>query len=342
MLHIPHLKRGFIVALALSTAVCLSAGTAQAKTYRWVTWKAKGAGDAMALTTKWFADEFAKRTGGKEKIEVMWGGSAASIRETPDAISAGVGAMGDIALPYFMDKFVLNNAAGYFVPQPLSAIELAESMERWHEIYPQFDNEFAKYKLKAIAWRPLEAYGLLCTKPVRNLADLKGKRIRSYGTAYPALIEALGATPVSVTTTEAYQALERGILDCTPTGLSYAHGFKYDEVAKYYTALPLGSSYGQVIAMNLDAYNSLDEVTREILVGLGREYSIKYVVELNKVAEQVRAGWKKKGVEYISFPKDGLREIVENKGVQAIRQKWIGRATELGVPAEKIADELRF
>ena len=330
------------IAAILGSTIIAYAGSASAETYRFLTWKAEGAGDAQAETIKWLVDEFAERTGGEHEIEVMWGGSAASIREISDALSAGLGAMGDIPLPYYMDKFLLNNAASYFLPQPLSTIELAEAQERWHDLYPQFGEELAKYNLKAIAWRPLEEYGMLCREPMRTLEDFKGKRIRSYGTAYPALIEAMGATPVSVTTTEAYEALERGILDCTPTGLSYAHGFKYDEVAKYFTAMPLGSSYGQVVAMNLDTYNSMDEKTKQVIDDLGQQYALHYAIELNKLVDEIRQGWEEKGVEYIEFSADDMQPLIDSPGVQGIRQEWIDRAKEMGVPAEQIAKELKF
>jgi len=220
-------------------------------------------------------------------------------------------------------------------------IEIGSAMGRWHRIYPQFDAEMAKYNLKTIGFRPLENYGMLCTKPIRSLDDFKGKRIRTYGFAYPALVEALGGTPVSISTSEAYEALERGILDCTPIGPSLAHGWKYDEVAKYYIEVPLGASFGHMLTMNLDSYNKLDEQTRAIVDGLGAEYTVEYAVQLDITTDKVLDGWAEKGVEVIPFPREQLAKVIDNDGIQKVRQEWIERAKALGVPAEKIAAELR-
>ena len=71
-------------------------------------------------------------------------------------------------------------------------------MEYWYRTYPQFEQELAKYNLKTIGFRPLEDYGIICTKPIHSIEDFKGKRIRTYGFAYPAFVQALGATPVSM------------------------------------------------------------------------------------------------------------------------------------------------
>lgn len=315
---------------------------AQADTFKWITFKPQGAGDAQSISTQWFVDEFKKRTGGQHEIEVFWGGSVAKTREIPETLAAGVGDFGDIVTPYFPDKFPMNNAVGFFIPQPKSTLEIAEMMEGWHEKYPQFGEELAKHNLKAIGFRPLESYGLLCTSPVRSAEDLKGKRIRTYGFAYPALVEALGATPVSVATSEAYEALERNILDCTPIGPALAHGWKYDEVAKYYIEIPLGASFGHLIAMNLNTYMSMDDETRGVVDQLGKDYAKAYSDELNKTIAQVRAGWPDKGVEVIEFPVEELTSVIGDERIQSVRNEWISRADAAGVPSAEIVKELSF
>lgn len=330
--------------IAATVALSLAATVfhAEAETLKWITFKPEGAGDAQARSTKWYVEEFNKRTGGKDKIQVFWGGSVAKTAEIPDTLSAGVGDFGDIITPYFPDKFPLNNAVGFFIPQPHSPIEIAHMMEKWHQEYPQFEKELAKANLKAVGYRPLEDYGLLCTKPVKALADLKGLRIRSYGFAYPALIQALGATPISINTAEAYDALSRNVIDCTPIGPALARGWKFDEVAKYYIEFPFGASFGHLIAMNLDSYNDLDPKTKAVVDQLTKDYSVKYTQMLDNDEKTVREEWKSMGVEIIPFPKEGLAKIIEDPRVQKVRQRWIQRAEAAGVPAEKIADQLKF
>ncbi|MGB3742097.1 MAG: TRAP transporter substrate-binding protein DctP [Castellaniella sp.] len=336
-------RKKVLVALLACAVGSVSFGfstSAGAEELRWLTWKAKDAGDVMASNIQWFADQVAARTDGKVTIKVMWGGSAAAQREIPDALSSGVGQIGDVVMPYYMDKFVLNNAFGFFIPQPLNTKQLGDMMAKWHSEYPQFDQEMAKYNLKVVGYRPLESYGLLCTKPVHKLSDLTGKRIRSYGTAYPPLIEALKATPVTVSTTEAYQALQRGIIDCTPTGITYTDSFKYDEVAKYYMNLPFGSNFGQFIVMNLTAYNKLSEEARSVIDSLGRQNVDDFVKRMVPLQEAVRKHWKELGVQYIDFPADTFKDVIKAPKVQAIRQTWIDAASKAGLPSEKLAQEM--
>jgi TRAP-type C4-dicarboxylate transport system substrate-binding protein len=330
-------------AAAAAAALVLGAlSPAQATTLKWITFKPQNAGDAQSISTQWFVDEFKKRTGGKSEIQMFWGGSVAKDKEIPDFLSGGAADMGDIITPYFPDKFPLNNAVGYFIPQPHSTIEIGELMQYWHRVYPQFDQELAKYNLKAIGFRPLENYGMICRKPVKSIEDFKGLRIRTYGFAYPAFVQALGGTPVSMSSSDGYEALQRGILDCSPIGPSLAHGWKYDEVAKYYIDIPIGASFGHLIAMNLASYKKLDDATRSILDGLGEEYAMRYTTDLDILTKKIVAGWKQKGVTVIHLPKEQFAHVLDFPAVKAVREKWIEKAKAAGVPAEEIADEFKF
>lgn len=326
-----------LAGLTAAALVGFAADT-EAKTLRYITFKPQAANDAHSISLQWFVDEFKKRTGGEHEMEVFWGGSVAGQREIPDALETGVGDIGDIVGPYFQDQMPLNNVVTFFQPQPNSEVELGQKLVQWYDKYPQFDEEMKRYNMKIVGWRPLEDYGLICRQPVRSPEDLKGLRIRSYGHALPRVFEAFGATPVSMATAEAYEALERGILDCSPTGVTLARGWRYEEVAKYYVRFPLGANWGHFIAMNRESYDSLDEQTRAILDGLGREYVIQYVNTLYDLTDQILEEWKDTGVEVIAFPEQAMAEAVESEGVQQARQEWIQRAGEMGLPSAEMAE----
>jgi TRAP-type C4-dicarboxylate transport system substrate-binding protein len=325
-----------------AVVLALLAGPASAKELKYITFKPQSANDAQSITMQWFADEFKRRTGGKHTMKIFWGGSVAGIKEVPDALETGVGDIGDLVAPYFQDQFLLNNIVTFFSPQPRSEIELGEKLIEWYEQYPQFDEEMKKYNLKIVGWRPLENYGIICTKPVKSADDLKGLRIRTYGHALPRLFEALGATPVSMSTPEAYEALERNILDCSPIGVTLARGWRYEEVAKYFVKLPLGANWGHYITMNRKSYDALDDQTRAILEGLGREYVVHYVSVLNRLTQQILKEWEGMGVKVLPFPAGPVAKAVQSEGVQKVRREFIERATAKGIPAAELVQFFAF
>lgn len=329
---------------ACATVLALSAPLANAETLNWITYKPQGASDPQAATTQWFADELARRTDGEYEIRIHWGGSMAGINEILNALQDGVGDIGDVVTPYFPDQLPVNNAISFFWPQPMSSIELGLHMEYWHETFPQFGEELADHNLKMVGLRPLESYGMICTSSISSIEDFEGKRIRSYGFALPALIEELGAVPVSMSTPEAYEGLERGIIDCSPVGPTLANGWRYDEVADYYIDIPLGASWGHLIAMNMDSFNSLPDEIQTEMESIGREYLVRYTRQMLEDEQRVLDQWREDGsVEVVDFPRDAFFELVANSDeIRAVQDEWAERVSAVELDPDPIIDVLRI
>lgn len=338
-----RLKAFWRTTAAIGATVLCTTGVSAETTINWITYKPQGAGDPQAVTTQWFADELARRTDGEYTIRIHWGGSLSGINEILNGLTDGVGQIGDIVTPYFPDQLPINNAISFFWPQPNSSIELGLLMNYWNQVHPQFAEELARYNVKMVGLRPLEAYGMMCTSPVRTLADFEGLRIRSFGFALPVLIEEMGAIPVSMSTPDAYEAMQRGILDCTPVGETLARGWRYDEVAPYYIEIPLGASWGHLIGMNLEYFNSLPEEIQFEIESIGREYLLRYSTEMIQATQEIRRNWVESGqVEIIPFPADEFNAMVNaSTRISDIRASWVETVTPSGLEVAPILEALR-
>jgi TRAP-type C4-dicarboxylate transport system substrate-binding protein len=80
----------------------------------------------------------------------------------------------------------------------------------------------------------------MCSSPVRNLEEMKGKRIRTAGSAVSVWVEEAGGIPVNVPSSEMYTGLERGSLDCATNAASDLVDRSLLEVAKHTTLLSTG------------------------------------------------------------------------------------------------------
>lgn len=327
-----------------AVSVGLVAGTAHAETLSYATWQAEASQDLHAISLHWFQDQLKERTNGAHDLRIFWGGTLAGISEIGDAVENGLADMGDLVVPYFPDQLPVNNAIGFFWPQPHSPKELATMMKSFHETIPQFGNELDRFNMKLIGLRPLGYYGILCREPVRTVEDFEGKRIRAYGIALPAAIQAIGGVPVSMSTVETYEALERGVLDCTPIEPVIAHGQKYDEVAKYYVDAPMGASWGQFIVVNTAKWAGLPDDLKQALTEIGDDYVDYFTAEQERLTAEVMAKWAENpDFEVIEIDRDAFLAKTENSDVvKAARLQWIDRAAALGVPAEEIADQMAF
>lgn len=332
-----------ICGAALVVSLC-AAGIAHAERLKYGDYMPQGANE-YSRTAEWMGNEITKRAGNKHSVMMLWGGTVVKVGEVPTAVENNVIDIGPLVTPYFPDQFPINNAIPFFWPQPKTQAQLGELMLKWHAEYPEFAKELAKYKLKLVSVRPLPSYGIICTKPVRTLADFKGLRIRSYGIALPAMLEALGAVPVSMADVDGYEALSNGILDCSPGDPALTVGWKWADVAKYYIDVPMGASWGHILVMNLDKYNALPSDLKKIIDDMKKDYLAEFLRVYDKSTADTRAAWKANGkVEVIAFPADEfLKATLGNPKVQAVRASWNTRAKAAGMSeatARKVVDEL--
>ncbi|KIN70554.1 TRAP-T family transporter, DctP (Periplasmic binding) subunit [Sulfitobacter noctilucae] len=134
-------------------------------------------------------------------------------------------------------------------------------------------------------------YVLMCSSPVRNLAEMKGKRIRTAGSAVSIWVEEAGGIPVNVPSSEMYTGLERGSLDCATNSASDLVDRSLLEVAEHTTLLSTGMYYaGPQWGFNTAFWEGLTSGQREALMEASARSMARIVIAYgNKVEEGLAA-----------------------------------------------------
>ena len=108
-------------------------------------------------------------------------------------------------------------------------------------------------------------YNLMCSSPMKSLKDLKGKRLRTAGAALSRWAESIGAVPVNVPSSEMYQGVEKGSIDCAVNVASDLKSRSLWDVAKHTTMVPVGLYWsGPMYAYNKDFWKGLSEQDRRV------------------------------------------------------------------------------
>ena len=255
-------------------------------------------------------------------------------REIFDGVAKGIADMGTSALAYNPGTFPLMEAlgqAGIAPPKNCSAAALTA----W-EFYKKYKpKEFADAKvLYMFATGP----GWIHSKPpIRRLEDIRGMSVRATGNTARA-ITALGASPIAMPQAEVYLSLQKGIAKATIAPIEVLYGWKQAEVTKYSTFFPFGYTEQFYMVMNWDKWNSLpkdlqaafdavaEDAVREAgalwqyIQKEGEDYAVKETgQELIYLSDEETARW------------IGL--------LKPIRDKYIKRVTDLGLPGEELANE---
>lgn len=131
---------------------------------------------------------------------------------------------------------------------------------------PQCDAEFARYKVKPLAFAGSAPFMLICKAPVTSPADLKAKSIRAVS-ANQGLVKALGANPVATSPAEVYEAMQRGQVDCVFSPLDWMKAYGLVDVAKFVVDTPLTHDGSRVpVAINTDVWKKLKPEDKQIIL----------------------------------------------------------------------------
>ncbi len=110
-------------------------------------------------------------------------------------------------------------------------------------------------------------YNLICRKEVVKPSDLNGLKIRTPGPIHNDFVRNLGATPVSVPSSEMFTGLDKGNLDCVINGVNELKTRSLWDVAKHANLLNLGPYFaGWEWAMHGPTWTKLKPEQRRILL----------------------------------------------------------------------------
>lgn len=113
-----------------------------------------------------------------------------------------------------------------------------------------------QFQVKLLGAWPFGPQILFCKKPLTQLSDLKGMKVRVYDQNLAKFIESVGGTPVPLSFTEVHQSLSLGVVDCAITGPSSANSSNWPEVTTH--QYPLGFQMAlNGYAMSMKAWNRL-------------------------------------------------------------------------------------
>ncbi|MBF0280703.1 MAG: TRAP transporter substrate-binding protein DctP [SAR324 cluster bacterium] len=129
--------------------------------------------------------------------------------------------------------------------------------------------------------------------------DLTGYKVRSTG-AYRALLEALGASPISMPVSDVYTALERGVVDgfgwpsvgLKALGLANAVKFRID---------PPFYHLANLVLLNNDKWGTLPQAAKDILLKVGEEYELSSSKRMMEKGAEDEAAILEAGVKIIKL-----------------------------------------
>jgi TRAP-type C4-dicarboxylate transport system substrate-binding protein len=226
-----------------------------------------------------FADEVAKETGGKVTIEPYFSGSLLAGDEDLSGLETGVADLGTLFPSYHPQELPVTNWLAQMQSlradtAPHGLVQAGAALHKFVNDSDAIAQEYEDHNLVLLGGSSGSTnVNLLCKDPITSLGDAKGTRVRVGGPVWADEVKALGFTPVSLTTPEIYEALERGVVDCELNDPTTMVALGFWDVARAYHAIPASGQSNAMMVVNRDTWESLPEDVHEILRGAMQNYT---------------------------------------------------------------------
>jgi len=178
----------------------------------------------------------------------------------------------------------------------------------------------SEFNLVALGWMDGGTRNLYSKKPVRQISDLKGMKIRVQGNpVFIETINAMGGNGIAMATGEIFSALQTGVIDGAennpPTLLEHNH---YQN-AKFYT-LTEHLILPEPIVMAKGTWNKLNPEQQALVKKLAREAQMEERVLWDKKSSEAEAKLKAGGVEFITLTPEQKKAFYD--ATQPVRDKY--------------------
>ena len=279
------------------------------------------------------AELVSEKTNGDFKINISYGGLSKN-KENLDGISIGAFEMAQFCAGYHRDK----NPTITVLELPFLGVStLEEEVKVATAVYnhPAAQKDLARWNAKLLMTSPMPQYNVAGVGDApTDLSSFEGMRIRATGGLGNAF-KTVGSTPTSVTATEAYTALESGVVDSVAFA-QHAHlAFRTIDIAKWWTANLNPGTVNCPVVVNTDAYAALSDDHRSALDSSIEPAIQHYLDNYGKLLEKWEGILAEKGVQKVEFSDEQIAAF-RAKAADPVREKWLADMKAAGVPGEEL------
>ena len=276
-------------------------------------------------------------TGGQLTFTFYPGGSLLGATETLDGVKEGSADICWSCTSFFGSRFPISEFINLCANGITSARMGTDVYQQMYEEIPELQAELSDWVILALhscAYGPISTVKNKIEKP----EDFQGKQIRTAGTIAAQYITALGATPVSIPTSDVYEGVSKGVFDGFTNDWHNIDCFKLYEPIDYCLDLPV-SYTSCFVMMSKDTYNSLPADVQETIDNFANYAGDMAGYWWDSCRYWVADKMRDNGVE-VYEPSDELYAwATSDEIVGSIHQWYINYLNEAGLDGQAIFDK---
>lgn len=265
----------------------------------------------------------------KVKFKRFYAGELVQVGRELDALKGGtIDVAAPLLAPYHEGRFALSDVT-QLPTYGTNSVMVTKAFQKLMDspVKLKGDKTFYQYEIadKGIRAWPLgatAAYAISTTgKPLQTPADLKGMPLRAGSALHTIVLQQLGATPVTMPSSQAYEALSRGTVNGLVLSVGDWKSYSFQDLLKYtITGVSLGH-WESYLATSDDVWKGLTEDERKAWDRIARETALKNADGIDKQDVEVRQASEKTGGKFV--PIDQLSGDMRSHIAKASTNTWI-------------------
>lgn len=257
----------------LTTVIGVSAASAQEFRINWGHYLSNG---PFLEVEDEFIEAVEERTEGRVEFNVVYSGGLGAGDELLTLAGRGAVDMASVVPGYYPNQLLFAKALQipHVFDSPAEAIEVAEYS---YDNIPAFKEELEQSRVRRLFHQPLGSYYLAGpSADCQTLDGLKGKKVRTFGSDIPKMMNAIGAVPQSVPAGDQYEALERGTLDYAFVNMGNIEAYRLYEPGPNLCG-PALSFAGHMVVIGERTWQRLPEDIQSIIAEEAEKAQQRYV-----------------------------------------------------------------
>lgn len=231
-----------------------------------------------------FADAIAEKTGGEVTVSIFMGGELGP--GPAEQYNRAVDGVADIV--FGLPGYTASNFPKTLLAELPGVISAETGTAQMLANLDKLSDEYRRVVLLGI-WNNAPNLLFMAEKPVHSLEDLKGLKLRVPSRNAGLVVEAWGATPVSMPATEIYNSMQTGVIDGAMIDATALSAFRLAEVTKYVTSGMETTISDFFLVMNRDSFDDLSAEQQKIVLEAGGEAAINGNAAWLAVADKAMA-----------------------------------------------------
>ena len=302
-----------VVALVMGLLAVAGPSAAADKVFNWKFQSHHTAGSlAVERVIKPFIERVEKMSGGRLKISLHYAGELVDYAEVDKALQDNMIQISNTSTLFFRGSIPMG-----WVSAPNMPPFITRTNDEFNELFHHRGVD--RLVNEALEERGIKYFGshsvgntyFWSKKPIRTLDDLKGFKVRFFGSMSD-FVEHFGAAPVMLPHPETYMAIATGTLDGSGTAWWLYRDLKLYEVCPYFIGPAMQVPQGMELWASKKAWDALPEDIQAMVETAAHVFNQDYMDAVTmEEREMFNKSFPEWGTTYIEFSDADVKRIID-------------------------------